>query len=76
MLLDTVICTLLASRHPHLHFTGCFQVLIGCVAGYLVAPASTKGWKDSGLWEKIGKGVGRDMWMGFVPTWIRRRHRL
>lgn len=25
---------------------------------------------------KIGKGVGRDMWMGFVPTWVRRRHRL
>lgn len=43
------------SRHPHLHFTGSLPVLIGCIAGYLVVPASIKGWKDSGLRDKLGR---------------------
>lgn len=25
---------------------------------------------------KFGNGAGRAVWMGFVPTWVRRRHRL
>lgn len=34
--------------------------------------ALTKGWKDAGLWEWLG----RDARVGFVPTWVRRRHGL
>ena len=34
--------------------------------------ALTKGWKDAGLYEWLG----RDTRVGSVPTWVRRRHLL
>lgn len=68
MLLDGVICTLLASRHSHLHFVGSFQVLIGRIASYLAVPASAKGWKDCALWEKMGRGwEGTCGWALYQP---------
>lgn len=70
MLLKGVICSLLASQHPHPHFVDSFQVLISCIAHYLVVPALTKGWKDSGLKEKLGKRwEGTCGWALYQPGW-------
>ncbi|XP_062364720.1 uncharacterized protein LOC134053626 [Cinclus cinclus] len=62
-----------SSRAPHPHPTGSLQVL----SGPTPAGAGLKqGLGRLGAVGKFGNGVGRAVWMGFVPTWVRRRHRL
>lgn len=63
----------MCSWAPHLHSTGSFQVLIGRTAG---GAGLKPGLGRLGAVGKFGNGAGRAVWMGFVPTWVRRRHRL